>query len=250
MKILVITNSTAKKIFSPPNQLTSVDFVDRERLNRRTHELRRYETPAAQMYTGDGHLRLMDGVKNLRRTFGPDVVNLYIISPGYGLLNEETPIVPYDYTFDGLQKLEIHPEIKRLLSSYDLAFFLLSEPYLTACQLPFRVSNSATQIFLIAPGLLAAIPANRPYIHAVTAGVELMVQLEGANKFNLKGVVFERLCKAVCNRGHQVFDDGERNPPTEGGAAFPGGSAHQVFEEVRRNPQRIIEMVLDCNRRL
>ena len=226
MKILVITNSTAKKIFSPPNQLTSVDFVDRERLNRRTHELRRYETPAAQMYTGNGHLRVMNGVKNLRRTFGPDVVDLYIISPRYGLLNEETPIVPYDYTFDGLLKLEIHEEIERLLSSYNLVFFLLTKDYVTACQLPFRVSNRVTQIFLVAPALQGAIPANLPYIHAVCAGVNLAAQLPGAIKFNLKGVVFERLCKVACNRGLEVF------------------------EEIKRNPQRMIEMVLDCNREL
>ena len=190
--------------------------------------MERYETRAAEMYTGDGHRRLMNGVKNLRRTFGQGIVDVRIISPGYGLLEEDTLIVPYDYTFsklydytfDGLQKLEIHPEIKRLLSSYDLVLFLLSDDYVTACLLPFSVPNS-TQIFLVAPGLEHTIPADGLYIHAVTAGVELVVQLEGANKFNLKGVVFERLCKAACKRGLEVF------------------------EEVKRNPQRMIDMVLE-----
>lgn len=234
MKILVITPCTAKKKHEPPNQLQPRDFATPGLLRLRSRRLEEFETPAAQMYTGDGHLHLMNGVKNLRRTFGQGIVDVRIISPGYGLLNEDDPIVPYDYTFDGLGqagilkivwKLEIHEEIERLLSSYDLAFFLLSKDYVTACLLPFRVPNS-TQVFLVAPGLEHTIPADGLYIHAVTAGVELVVQLEGANKFNLKGVVFERLCKAACKRGPEVF------------------------EEVKRNPQRMIEMVLDCNRRL
>ena len=223
MKILVITACTARKKHEPPNQLMPADFQPPGRLNRRKRELERYKTPAAEMYTGDGHKRLMNGVKNLRRTFGQGIVDVRIISPGYGLLEEDTLIVPYDNTFDGLQKLQIHPEIKRLLSSYDLVLFLLSDDYVTACLLPFSVPNS-TQIFLVAPGLEHTIPADGLYIHAVTAGVELVVQLEGANKFNLKGVVFERLCKAACKRGLEVF------------------------EEVKRNPQRMIDMVLDCNR--
>ena len=63
MKVLVITACTAIKQFQPDNQLTREDFLSPERLNRRSRELRRYETPAAQMYTGNGHLRLMNGVK-------------------------------------------------------------------------------------------------------------------------------------------------------------------------------------------
>ena len=260
MKSLVITACTARKKHEPPNQLMPADFQPPGRLNRRTRELERYKTPAAEMYTGDGHNRLMNGVKNLRRTFGQGIVDVRIISPGYGLLEEDTLIVPYDYTFDGLgqdeirrrsKTLEIHRKVKCLLPSYDVAFFLLSKDYVTACLLPFVIQNPAEQIFLVSESDQGIIPPNRPHIHAVCAGRRLIDQLDGdATNYNLKGVVFERLCKVACNRGHRVFDDGERNPPTEGGAAFPGGSAHQVFEEVRRNPQRMIEIVRDCNRRL
>ena len=241
MKVLVITACTAKKQFQPDNQLTREDFLSPERLNRRSRELRRDETPAAQMYTGDGHLRLMNGVKDLRRTFGRSIVDVRIISPGYGLLKEEDPIVPYDYTFDGQgrdeiqrrsRKLGIHEELERLLSSYDLVFFLLSAHYITACLLPFHVPNS-THIFLVAPGLAGAINANGLSTHAVCVGPELVNQLEGANPRNLKGVVFERLCTVACERG--------RNRTGNGCSCDPG---KRVFEEVKQNPQRMIEMVL------
>ena len=217
MRILVITPCTAKKRHETSNQLQPEDFHPPGRLARRTRELERYETPAAQMYTGDGHLRLMNGVKNLRRKFGLGIVDVRIISPGYGLLDEETLIVPYDYTFNGLgqdeirrrsRRLEIQPQVECLLPSYDLAFFLLGKDYVTACQLPFRVTNSATQIFLVAPGLEHTIPANRPYIHAVTAELELVDQLDGANNFNLRGVVFERLCTIACDCGRSHTGNG------------------------------------------
>ena len=233
MKVLVITACTAEKKHERSNQLQPADFATTGLLKRKSIRLKEFETPAAQMYTGNGHLHLMNGVRGLRRSFGPGVVDVRIISPGYGLLNEENPIVPYDYTFhrqgreqirQRSRRLEIHPEVEHLLSSYDLVFFLLGKDYVTACLLPFRVPNPVTQIFLVAPSLQDSISADLPYVHAVCAGVELAHQLQGATRYYLKGVVFEKLCTVACDRGHRVF------------------------EEVKRNPQRIIEMVLDCNR--
>ena len=110
------------------------------------------------------------------------------------------------------------------LVAVDLAFFLLSKDYVTACELPFHVSNSATQIFLIAPSLEETNPVDRPYIHAVCAGEALVNQLPGASKHNLKGVVFERLCRKISTA---ACDCGIR-----------------VLEEVKQNPQRIKEFIL------
>ena len=251
MKILVITACTAKKKWDRQvdraNQLKPEDFATVPLRNRRSEKLHRYKTRAAEMYTGDGHKRLMNGVKNLRRTFGPDVVDLYIISPCYGLLNEVEKIVPYDYDFKNFpvwkiqqrsKKLKIKSTIESLLSRYDLAFFLLSEPYIIAClpcKLPFCVEKPVVQIFLVAEGAQKRIPPN-PHIRVVHPG-GLVDRLEGANNYNVKEIVFERLCKLACKHG--------KNHTGNGGTCDPG---NQVFEEVKRNPQRIIEMVLECNK--
>ena len=234
MKVLVITICTGNKKHEHSNRLMQEDFASSERLKRRSRELKAFETPAAEMYTGSGHLHLMNGVKNLRRTCEQRlIVDLRIISPGYGLLNEEEHIVPYTYTFHRLsqekirqrsRELGIRPKVKDLLSSYDLVFFLLSKDYVTACRLPFHVPNSATQIFLVAPSLKHTIPVDKPYIHAVCAGEELVDQLAGANNRNLKGVVFERLCRKISTA---ACDCGIR-----------------VLEEVKQNPQRIKEFIL------
>ena len=228
MKVLVITICTAKKLYQPSNRLMREDFASCEGLKRRSRELNAYKTPAAEMYTGSGHLHLMNGVNNLRRTFKQRIiVDLRIISPGYGLLNECDLIVPYNYTFEGQgpvairqrsRRLRIHENIECLLSSYDMVFFLLSENYVTACELPFPGPES-TQIFLVPPGLMGQISANGLYIHAVCLEPELVDRFPSANPRNLKGVVFERLCTDACDRGIWVF------------------------EEVKRNPQRIVEFI-------
>ena len=237
MKILVITACTADKKFEPDNQLKPSDCVNPGLRKLKSKKLKEFETPAAQMYTGDGHKRLMDGVKNLRDKFRRDiVVDVRIISPCYGLLNEEEKIVPYDDDFrkypvwkiqQRSKKLKIKSTIESSLSRYDLAFFLVSEPYIIACLpcgLPFCVEKPVVQIFLVAEGAQKRIPPN-PHIRVVHAE-ELVDRLEGANNYNAKEIVFERLCTVACDRGLEVF------------------------EEVKTNPQRMVEMVLDCNRRL
>ena len=224
MKILVITACTADKKFDKlklPDQLEPDDCKNPGLLKLKSKPLQRYETPAAQMYTGNGHLRVMNGVKDLRRTFGQGIVDVRIISPAYGLLHEKDYIVPYSYNFSDYpnwkieqrsRKLKIHPEVECLLPSYDLAFFLLSEPYLTACLLPFDVPKPPIQIFLVAEGAQKKVASNRPHIHAVCIGDELISQLDGATPFNLKEVVFERLCRVACNRGLHVFEEVKRDP--------------------------------------
>lgn len=241
MKILVITACTADKKFDElklPNQLKPADCNNRGLLQLKSKPLKEYETPAAEMYTGNGHLRVMNGVKDLRDSRYPisqDItIDVRIISPAYGLLKEKDPIVPYSYNFSDYpnpvieqrsKKLKIHPKIECLLPSYDLAFFLLSEPYLTACILPFDVPKPPIQIFLVAEGAEEDIRVNKPHIRAVCVGEELDAKLEGANNYNRKQAVFERLCRVARDQG------------------LP------VFEAVKKNPQRIIEMVLACNRR-
>ena len=236
MKVLIITACTALKKHKPPNQLTWDDFVSPDRLQERTRELSDFRAPAAEMYTGPHHQHLMDGVKAIRNSDGPDVIDLHIISAGYGLLGEAEIIVPYNVTFNNVSTgelldrsthLQIHEDVKSLISGYGIVFFSLSQKYVRALQLqrPFGIACTVTQIFLAAPSWQHLIPDHLPNVHIVLARAELVAQFEGATRYNLKGFVFKKFCKTAC------------------------GQAHRVFEEVKQNPQRMIEMVLACNRR-
>ena len=170
------------------------------------------EAPAAQMYTGLQHRRLMEGLEQVWHVHGRQTIDLAIISAKYGLLRECDPIVPYDETFQGRKKrdilersdgLQIHEKTEDLIKGYDLVFFLLGKEYVQALQLPFDVPDAVTQIFLLGKTHKRLIP-NLPNVHFVPAGSELAREL-GVMGIALKGVVFKNLCDAVCREGLEGF---------------------------------------------
>ena len=229
MRILVITSCTGRKKYKSSNQLKYEDFASSERRRKRTAELNESKAPAAEMYTGQQHLYLMDGLKQLLETYGQTVVDLNLISAGYGLLSENEVIVPYNITFQKLKKkdilersdnLHIHEQVGNRLLNYDLVFYLLGKEYVQALQLPFnKVSASVTQIFFAAPSWRHVFSKFLSDIHVVSAGRDLVDKLDGATGYNLKGVLFKRLCETVCSQGFHVF------------------------KEVKNDPQRLIEIV-------
>lgn len=219
MKILVITSCTGRKKYKPTNQLQPEDFLSDERLVARSAELKDFEVPAAVMYTGQQHRYLMQGLERIRSIHGHGIVDLHIISAGYGLLGESDIIVPYNVTFTGLRSkeisarsdsLQLHERVETLIENYELVFFLVGEKYARALQLPFSVPDTVTQIFLIGTGSRKLIP-DLSNTHLVPAGTSLRDKLRTTNTA-LKGLVFKQLCDVVCDQGLQVFEEIRRNP--------------------------------------
>ena len=220
MKILVIGSCTGNKKYKPENQLQQEDFISPERLRQRTEELNAYKAPATKMYTGQQHQYLMEGLEQIREIYGQAVVDLHIISAGYGLLRECDVIVPYDVTFTGLKNrkllarsdcLQIQERVGTLIADYELVFFLLGKEYVQALRLPFQVPDTVTQIFLPGKSYRCLIPDFRN-VHGVIAGTELADEIEGANNYNLKGLLFKKLCETACREGLPVFEEVRRNP--------------------------------------
>ncbi|MBR8834359.1 MAG: hypothetical protein DSM106950_10070 [Stigonema ocellatum SAG 48.90 = DSM 106950] len=162
-RVLVITSCTGEKRFKPTNQLTIEDFKDAKKLSERSQLLSEFSCPAAQMYTGLQHMRAMEGVNILRslrqpdgKRFGSYVVDVKIISAGYGLIPEDRVIVPYSVTFNSMKSNEvcswadflgIHEAFKQAVVGYDLVFVLLGDKYLRALNLPVETHTNQTFIF-------------------------------------------------------------------------------------------------------
>lgn len=160
-RVLVVTSCTGEKCFKPENQLTLEDFKDSSRLKSREAELTEYACSAGQMYTGQQHLRLMEGVQMLRQSLGREAVDVIILSAGYGLIPEDQIIVPYEVTFKTMKSYEvdewakflgIHQAFEQVIQSYDLVFILLGENYLRALGLPVETQATQKLIFLAAYG--------------------------------------------------------------------------------------------------
>ncbi|RKU11989.1 hypothetical protein C6501_11830 [Candidatus Poribacteria bacterium] len=173
------------------------------------------------MYTGQQHQRLMEGLKQFRTRYGKSVIDVAIISAKYGLLSEKKVIEPYNLTFSGLKNgdllersnnLRIHEDVETLIIDYDLVFFLLGKEYVQVLQLPFQVRDSVTQIFLLGDTHKKIIVEHDlSNIHFVPAGESLRHKLH-TNFTALKGVVFKKLCEAVCRDGFEVFEEVKKNP--------------------------------------
>jgi hypothetical protein len=88
---------------------------------------------------------MMRGVEHLRTNFSLATFDVAIISAGYGLICEEKKIAPYDITFtckgspwirERREVLKIPAKTRKLLSEYQVVFFLLGKEYLTSVDLP------------------------------------------------------------------------------------------------------------------
>ena len=211
-KILVVTSCTKDKAIPPlgsdlhqltPDQLW--DEQDDDRVARNFGELDEYRVPAGELYHGRQHLQLMQGVNSLRQTFGHTVVDLKIISAGFGLVSEEQPLPPYNATFADLssskilaiaQRLRIPQAINDLmLDAYDCAFFLLGESYLLSIGLPFSHKPNFPCLFLTGPSSHKRIPRRIPY-HFVRVGQDDSIAFS-YNLVGLKGQLFKLFAEQI-----------------------------------------------------
>lgn len=215
MKTLVITSCTGEKKYSPQNKLIQEDFIDKENLKNKEFQLKEFQVAAGEMYTGMQHLRLMEGIKLLRDKFDDNIIDLAIVSAGYGLLNENDEIVPYEVTFQNMKakeitewssNLKIHEDVNNLIKDYDIVFFLLGDKYLRSIQLPLENAKEDQKlIFLASKTSRKQIPDYKPYYF-------IEVGQDDAKSFSyglvgLKGYLFKLLSQEFVDNGKQLLED-------------------------------------------
>jgi hypothetical protein len=210
MELLVISSCTDKKAVKPTNRLALDDFRDQDRLKMREMELARLSRPAIDMYRGQQHIELLKGLRLLREGFSQSVTSLKIISAGYGLIDENRIICPYDATFKGMPKYALHgwanhlsiPDDVRAATTWaPLVIFLLGDEYLQSIEPPVRSLHGQRFIFLLKPLLASAV--NCAGTTVVEAGLEQGQFLGYKRMVALKGYMFHLFCKGVY-RGRNV----------------------------------------------
>jgi hypothetical protein len=218
-KILIVTSCTKDKMIPPlgpnlhqlmPDQLW--DEQDDDRVTRNFGELEKYRVPAGQLYRGRQHLQLMQGVELLRQMFGHSVIDVKIISAGFGLVGEEQPLPPYEATFADLspskiltisQRLRIPQKVNHLMNApYDCAFFLLGDSYLLSIGLPFSQKPNFPCLFLAGPSSHKRVPRRVPY-YFVRVGQDDSVAFS-YNLVGLKGQLFKLFAEQIVAPLHQT----------------------------------------------
>jgi hypothetical protein len=137
MKMLVIGSCTGdKNVRDCPGLLTQADLDDSSLFQCREAELSAWALPARELYTGWQHRYMMNGVDAIRHPFGTPACSVKIISAGYGLIDEEQRLVPYEATFQGQRRkwirdrsttLGIPSAVRNAVVGFDVVLFLLRQ---------------------------------------------------------------------------------------------------------------------------
>jgi hypothetical protein len=212
MKILVITSCTGEKAVDSPDQLTLADFRQgRDHVAAREVAMAALLTPAELLYSGMQHQRLMRGVQAARATAGL-VVDLNIVSAGYGLIPGAKLLAPYEATFIGMKKpeardwakqLNLAHDVRQLLAQpYDLGLVLLGDDYLEALALDEGVKLGGPTILFCGKASAARLPDLKGLQPVVLANKD-------ATRFScgmvgIKGELASRLLERLALRPEQL----------------------------------------------
>jgi hypothetical protein len=140
--LLVVSACSANKNCSDLDKeslLTENDLDDPVRRAAAEMRLKKYSLPAAQMYIGLGHGFVCEAITALGKH--GYLVSHFILSAGYGFLNENDVIVPYNVTFakkpkrwirERGQRLGLRDRLVAAAKEYDLAILILGREYLEA----------------------------------------------------------------------------------------------------------------------
>ncbi len=203
-KLFVLTSCTGEKAVEDVKGLTLADFrKGSAHVRERERLLKDKLTPAENLYSGMQHVRLMRGITVARTA--PMGVDLKIVSAGYGVVEPDRKIAPYEATFIGMGKAAVHdwarqldiPKAVRtaLAVPNDLALVLLGDDYLTACELDDKIKLGGPTLVFCGKASAARLP-KLPNLYPV------LLSNADAKRFScglvgLKGEVAARLLEAI-----------------------------------------------------
>jgi hypothetical protein len=211
MKLLIISSCTNAKSVEPPNSLTMAEFKSPDTLKAREAELNEWLRPAREMYTGDQHNGLIRGINELRAAFGPQVANVKIVSAGYGLIDEDQLIAPYDVTFATMgrreqlawaRQLGIADAVRDAIRGWPLVFFLLGDAYLRAVEPPIKAEAGQRLVFLCKAGVSQSLM--EPGTTVASVGLNESRRF-GAGYVALKGRMFELFAHSLAREDESLF---------------------------------------------
>lgn len=209
--MVVVSTCTNEKAIDHPRRLRLEDFRDPARLRTREVELAEWRLPAGKIYTGKQHIEVMDGAQQLRRRFGPNVVDLRIISTGYGLVGEHCLLAPYEASFNDMslrqaldwgKRLGIPEDVRAAVRGFPLVLFLLGDRYLRVIEPPLSPDGGQRFVYLAKPDLAEILAC--PGVTVVRTGMA-ETTIYGAAAVWLKGRMFNLFARAITQHGEPLL---------------------------------------------
>jgi hypothetical protein len=144
---------------------------------------------------------MLKGIDELRHRFGVSCCTLKIISAGYGLVDENRTLVPYEVTFQGkrpkcvrerAESLGIPQAIRESVRGFEAVIFLLGKEYLLSTDPPLVPDRNQRFIFFTSNRHLPFHP-NSTVVPAGKNETKF-----GAGIVALKGKLFELFAYGLC----------------------------------------------------
>ncbi|NHK30683.1 MAG: hypothetical protein FK730_04985 [Asgard group archaeon] len=139
MKIVIFASCSKRKSISHPKQPTCYELTSKEALEKYRLSITEKRT-VKDMYRGALNISIVQAISVLRLYFE---VKYYVVSAGYGIIEENDEIPPYDCTFSSMNSEEIqkHANALQIPQDFnqiigdekpDLIYLALGKNYLTA----------------------------------------------------------------------------------------------------------------------
>jgi len=216
-KILIISSCAGEKRYSPANKATAIDLEDFHFRQIKEKELEKYKLPAKEMFISSHNIKILEGIA-LLQNINNFKIDLSFISSGYGFIDSEDFVIPYEVNLSVMTKTEldkradlfkIHEEAYYKAKNYDLVFFLLGYDYLRMLKLPLNLSDNVKQIFFTSSHNEKLIPKNENIFVFVMGNEEYSNIKIQSNE--LKGFMFKLLCNNAI-QNNQIFFEIYKNP--------------------------------------
>lgn len=197
MSILIISSCTSSKRYKEKDL--------------KKNKLESMLCTARDMYRGEQHLYVIKGLDYLRLN-RKEKIDLRIVSAGYGLINENKIIQPYNITFakkrnnkikEMSEELNINRDINNIINGYELVIVLLGKEYLKACQ--FKNIDIKTKIVFFAPTSVKNLIPKSKNVYTIDAG-KIIGSKYGCNMISLKGRMFENVCVKIVENKIPIDD--------------------------------------------
>lgn len=189
MDVLVISACSGSKA-QDEEKLAYEDFKSDD-FKEREEKLSKYSLPAKKMYTGQEHKYVNEAVRKMQGNISLD---WKIISAGYGMLDPDQEIVPYEVTFNDneintrkwAEEIGIPEDFLSVIEDYDLVIVALGTEYLKGLNLKdYKIPESPQLLFLGGKSAKKELPKQNN-IYRIPVGSEqqkkysrMMIRLKG-----------------------------------------------------------------------
>jgi hypothetical protein len=219
-RLLLLVGPTRRKATDHPQRVVAGDFATPQVLAAKRALLAPLARPALDFYTGNQMPGLRAGFTLLQTLLGPGAVDLRLISPAFGLVRHDEPLVPYDVDLapmgprgarDWMAARGVPAQVQAVVATAPLTVLALGEKYLRTLTLPVLPPAGGRVVALVKPDWVDRVAG--PGVTPVSFGAAAAACL-GASPRAARGRAIQVLAQSLAGTADPLaaLDQLQRDP--------------------------------------